>query len=304
MSDVWEHDALAEDLAAHLRGASYQNRRMVWLNVPMGRGGAQRPDVFAMFKSFTKPLPMVYEVKVSRADLASDLTSGKWMGYQGYACGVFFAVPEGLAKKTDVPAACGLMVRVGEGWKYLKKPTLQTAAPGFEQMMRLLLRATEEKFEWSHAQAIGAWKHEKAVRERVGKEVAEYIVDRESALAQLESLEMEKERAYRRAEEIRRKAEEDGRREVEWREERLNRAVRDAAILLGLPADSGLDLVAKLLREAAEAGGGMSRALRRGLEEALAVSTRLQEKLEVVLAVRDSDEDQETARSAGGGRAA
>lgn len=43
------HDELAADLAAKLR----TDRRMVWTDIQLGPSGSPRPDVYAIFKSFS-----------------------------------------------------------------------------------------------------------------------------------------------------------------------------------------------------------------------------------------------------------
>ena len=68
MSD-WQHDQLAEDLAAHLKAPD----RMVWLNMQLGPRGSPRPDVYTIYKSYVRPQPTAYEVKISREDFRSDI---------------------------------------------------------------------------------------------------------------------------------------------------------------------------------------------------------------------------------------
>ena len=120
----WTHDALMNDLAAHLR---QNTARMIWTDMQIGPSGSQRPDVYALDKTYNpaKFAPIVYEVKVSVADFRSDVTKGKWQGYMQYASGVIFAAPVGLINKSDLPPGCGLMVRGENGWKRLKGPTLR-----------------------------------------------------------------------------------------------------------------------------------------------------------------------------------
>jgi hypothetical protein len=118
----WKHDDLANDLAAHLRGAS---DRMVWTDMQLGPVGSPRPDVYTVPCSFAKFRPIAYEIKISVADFRRDVTAGKWMSYLKYASGVIFCVPAGLIKKEDVPAGCGLMTRGETGWRALKGPTLK-----------------------------------------------------------------------------------------------------------------------------------------------------------------------------------
>jgi len=77
----WGHDALAEDLAQHLRS----DKRMVWTDMQLGPSGSARPDVFTLDKVYSRPAPTAYECKISRADLRADTTSGKWQKYLQFA---------------------------------------------------------------------------------------------------------------------------------------------------------------------------------------------------------------------------
>ena len=90
MSVQWQHNDLMHDLAEHLRSNS---DRMVWTDMQLGPVGSPRPDVFTVNKSYTQPRPLSYEIKISRADFRSDVTSGKWQKYLDYSAGVIFAPP-------------------------------------------------------------------------------------------------------------------------------------------------------------------------------------------------------------------
>lgn len=86
MAPKWQHNALARDLAVHLWAGG---QRLTWVDfAPMGAGTA-RPDVFAMRRhAYSAPEIVSYEVKVSAADLRSDLSSGKWQKYLDFSGGV------------------------------------------------------------------------------------------------------------------------------------------------------------------------------------------------------------------------
>lgn len=114
---TWTHDALATDLADHLRGGT---DTIVWENMQLGMSGSARPDVFRLARSFAHPKPTVYEVKVSRADFLRDVGAGKWNAYFDFAETVYFAAPAGMLSKADIPSEAGLYVRGPDGWRAAK----------------------------------------------------------------------------------------------------------------------------------------------------------------------------------------
>ncbi len=142
MSDVkkWGHDELLRDLHDHLS----KPERMLWMDTIMGPAGSVRPDIFSINKSFTKPRPISYEVKVSKADFRSDITSGKWQQYLEFSGGVMFCAPKGIINKSDLPNGCGLMTRFDKSWRTVKGPTLHPAEPDYYIMLKLLMTATDE----------------------------------------------------------------------------------------------------------------------------------------------------------------
>lgn len=180
----WGHDQLQNDLAAHLSSVS---DRMVWTNMQLGPSGSPRPDVYTAPKSYSKFLPIAYEIKISVADFRSDVTSGKWQSYLQYACGVIFAVPSGLITKDDLPKGCGLMVRGEEGWRTAKAPTLSplTEFPRAAMIKLLIDGIDRAKHSPPNSRTVDAWKVDKAVRKQFGAEVALALSDRNCAEREL-----------------------------------------------------------------------------------------------------------------------
>jgi len=117
----WGHDELASDLAAHLAGNTAE--RAIWEDMQLGPAGTIRPDVYAITKTYTRLVAMTFEVKVSRSDFLSDITSGKWQGYLKFSNCVVFAVPAGLVKADEIPKGAGLIERLENGWRFKRKPT-------------------------------------------------------------------------------------------------------------------------------------------------------------------------------------
>lgn len=168
----WGHDALAEDLAAHLETPE----RMIWTDMQLGPSGSARPDVYSMRKSYSNPMPVTYEIKVSVSDFRSDITSGKWQKYLDFSTAVVFAVPKGLVAKDDIPKGCGLMTRSENGWVTVRKPTRQAVTLPQKVMLKLLIDGIErarrpKPTEWNRYLA------EKKIKAIFGDDVASAVTD-------------------------------------------------------------------------------------------------------------------------------
>lgn len=194
---AWKHDELAADLAGHLSGPEL----MVWTDMQLGPSGSPRPDVYTIRRSYSKPHPMAYEVKISRSDLRSDTTSGKWQTYLKYAGGVVFAVPDGLCTVADIPESCGLLVRKAEVWRYARRPTLQRVTLPMDACMKLLIDGVSRTYKGAPItpRRVELWRDNEAVRKKFGEAVAQAA--RDLAGVQ-ESVIREKENARERWEQV------------------------------------------------------------------------------------------------------
>lgn len=192
----WEHDTLASDLAQYLRS----DRRMVWTDMQLGPSGSPRPDVYTLEKSYSNPLPTAYEIKISRSDLRSDTTSGKWQKYLDFAGSVIFAVPEGLCTVADIPNGCGLIVRKNATWRHVRKATRQAVSLPMSACMKLLIdgggrtvgpRVVEPR-------KISLWTEHEAVRKKFGEAVARAARDLTSASRLTEDLQAQRQAGLER----------------------------------------------------------------------------------------------------------
>lgn len=181
----WGHDELAADLAKHLRGNS---DRMVWCDMQLGPSGSERPDVYTMQKSYSKPHPIAYECKISVADFRSDITSGKWMKYYEEAGAVIFAVPEGLVTKADIPKGAGLIVRHENCWRTAKGPTFQRVTLSVPCLQKLLIDGVRRLPRSIGPRELNIYRAAKKIREKTGKDVAAYLSDVERAAHNLQKL--------------------------------------------------------------------------------------------------------------------
>lgn len=75
-----------------------------------------RPDVFSVRRTSVEEYlrPTVHEVKVSRADLLSDLRhAAKRASYQWLSCETYFVFPAGVAEPREIPEAFGVWLLNG-----------------------------------------------------------------------------------------------------------------------------------------------------------------------------------------------
>lgn len=187
------HDQLAASLARHL----LNDDRLVWEDIPSGRAGSPRPDVFTIQKSFSSPNPISYEIKVSVSDFRSDITKAKWQKYMDFSYGVIFAVPKGLIKKSDIPNGCGLIQFNGQSWHTVKKPTLQPKKLDDELLLKLLIEGsnretkTENPFKKMSYDEVA---HNRKLKKKFGEDFAKKITFLDSydeSKKELESLKAE-----------------------------------------------------------------------------------------------------------------
>ena len=182
----WKHDDLAADLAGYLSSQD----TMIWTDMQLGPSGSPRPDVYTIRKSYSKPLPLAFECKISRSDLRSDTTSGKWQSYLKYASGVVFAVPDGLCTVADIPDGAGLILRKAKEWRYARRPTLAKVTPPFDACMKLLIDGVHRTYRTPTPtpRRLALWEEQAAVRKKFGKEVADCARDIVLAYEHLERL--------------------------------------------------------------------------------------------------------------------
>jgi hypothetical protein len=87
-----------------------------------------RPDVFSVRRTSVEDYlqPMVHEVKVSRADLLSDLRhAAKRESYQWLSCETYYVLPAGVAELREIPEAFGVWLLNGT----IDSGTLELARP-------------------------------------------------------------------------------------------------------------------------------------------------------------------------------
>ena len=77
-----------------------------------------RMDAWTMKRSWTNPLSIAYEIKVSRQDFLND---HKWHNYLNYCNEFYFVCPSGLIDKSELPDEVGLIYVAKTGTRLFKK---------------------------------------------------------------------------------------------------------------------------------------------------------------------------------------
>jgi hypothetical protein len=143
-----ERDTTGRELARSI--AQYLSTDwMTWTEQPLGSvqyGNAHRVDVFAMSKSY-KFVTRVYEVKISRADFQKDVMEGKYKSYLPFCNYLYFATPQGLVKKDEVPTGCGLLVYGDKDWNAVKAATHRDIKLDQDFIMALLMKGYQDNYE-------------------------------------------------------------------------------------------------------------------------------------------------------------
>ncbi|MGN4070081.1 hypothetical protein ACS0Y7_36370 [Burkholderia gladioli] len=249
----WTHNALAEDLAAHLRGAS---DRLVWTDMQLGPAGSPRPDVYSVPCSFARFQPVAYECKISVADFRRDVTAGKWTSYLRFAAGVIFAAPAGLLKKDDIPAGCGLIVRGPDGWRSLKGPTLKNMENlPRDAWVKLIIDGLPREIErqkcQGRAEIVSEWKLTHQLRSKLGDLVADAVRDRLSAERRLHDATEALKTVAKEAEDERQLILSRSRERAQRDATQIDEARAALAQSLGLRADAGAMQISMACHEAA-----------------------------------------------------
>lgn len=112
-------------LQAYLEGhkSKYQN---TWIAIPeFSTPGVRngRLDMVAIRTTYQVQEIRGFEIKVSRSDFFNDVESGKYTKYLNVCHSLYFVVPSGLVKKTDVPDGCGLLSWNGNAFTSVLRAT-------------------------------------------------------------------------------------------------------------------------------------------------------------------------------------
>ncbi|EGD46273.1 hypothetical protein Cpap_0885 [Ruminiclostridium papyrosolvens DSM 2782] len=136
-----EHD-LQLDLADYLRKCGFMTFTEV--AVPGCENG--RVDVVAIKPHMYASKDLrAYEVKLTKQSFYADVSKNKWYKYRGVFHRVYFAIPEGLLRKSDIPDEAGLIVRNDNGWHVVKAPKFHNPEElNINSVLALLYHGYEE----------------------------------------------------------------------------------------------------------------------------------------------------------------
>ncbi len=146
------HEALVARVAREMQRAG----RIVWrglsLRAPLaGDEGATTwamamPDVFSIRHTTVEDYvePIVHEIKVSRADLLSDLRRpDKGAAYAALASQCWYVLREGIAEAGEVPAAFGVLIAGEAGLEVARPAPRRAMRLGFATWMALARAVAE-----------------------------------------------------------------------------------------------------------------------------------------------------------------
>jgi hypothetical protein len=141
-------------------------------NGPTWFGGHLRMDAVAIKKSWANPCITVYEVKVSHSDFVND---SKWPQYLQYCHRFYFACPEGLIAKKELPDGAGLVyVKPDGSVRTVKAPPCRAIEPDAEFFRYILFSRLDSDrlpFYSDRKEYLKDWIADKNDGRRLGREV-------------------------------------------------------------------------------------------------------------------------------------
>jgi hypothetical protein len=141
------HEALVERTARLLASSGRLVYRGLSLRGRISDGWrACRPDVYSLRVTNVAAYacPAIHEIKISRADLFSELARpDKRHAYQSLSTEFYYVLPEGLATLDEIPTDCGVIYFGAAGVRAGRPSPRRTAEPGINEWMAIARRAAE-----------------------------------------------------------------------------------------------------------------------------------------------------------------
>ena len=131
------HERLVERVAREMTRAGRIAWRGLSLRAKVGDSWAiAMPDVFSIRHTTVEAYlaPVVHEVKVSRADLLSDLRSeSKRAAYLALSSECWYVIRAGIAEPDEIPPECGVLIATGD----TAEGALDVARPAPKRAMQM-----------------------------------------------------------------------------------------------------------------------------------------------------------------------
>ena len=131
------HERLVERVAREMTRAGRIAWRGLSLRAKVGEAWAiAMPDVFSIRHTTVEAYlaPVVHEVKVSRADLLSDLRSeSKRAAYLALSSECWYVIRAGIAEPEEIPPECGVLIATGDS----AEGALDVARPAPKRAMQM-----------------------------------------------------------------------------------------------------------------------------------------------------------------------
>lgn len=141
-----------------------------------------RFDLWAMKRSYTKPMTWIYEIKVSRQDFLKD---DKWQSYLPYCTDFYFIAPYGIIDVSEVPEQSGLLLISKTGTKlYCKKKAPHRNVTIPDSVFKYIIMSRTEIVNSTYGNANNCkdmqsfwqdWLKEKDVKQQLGYHVSHKI---------------------------------------------------------------------------------------------------------------------------------
>ena len=136
-----QHEALVGQVAElQVRQGRIAYRGLNLLTKPDNGWLRLRPDVYSIRNTTVEDYlePLVFEIKVRRADLLADLRKrDKRAGYLALAGGCYYVLAEGIATTDDIPPECGVMTASPDRIEIARVAPRRAMRPDFPTWMAL-----------------------------------------------------------------------------------------------------------------------------------------------------------------------
>lgn len=169
---AWKAGDLTSDLMAALAVQGW----IAVAEIALSDRLTHRGDVVAMLVSGRRNRVDIYELKVARSDLLSDLRREKWRAYLEHGR-VWFAFPDRLADPREIPPEAGVIIRRGDGWRRMRAPQAFVGDPSVALMRRLVMAVRSQRPTDPKPRTADLWRAADRARTETAKRVMQVAND-------------------------------------------------------------------------------------------------------------------------------